>query len=210
MEFLAHRGMWKSLDEKNSLDSLKKAISAGYGIETDLRDRDGRLVVSHDISTPDSYEFENFLKYYKSKSSSLPLALNIKADGLQKILVPLIEQYDISNYFLFDMSIPEFVVNVAKGLRSFTRNSDIESECVLYEKASGVWLDSFYDDKWLTMKTILHHLHNGKTVCIVSPELHGWDKEPMWRMLKSNIDILKDDTYLCTDHPEEARRYFYG
>ena len=210
MKFLAHRGLWNIPIEKNTLDSLKSALSKGFGIETDFRDYNGELVISHDVATVNSPKAESFFKFYHEIKSDAMLAINVKADGIQNLILPLLESYNIHNYFLFDMSIPEYVVNVDKGLNSFTRHSDIECECVMYERAKGVWMDSFFDTNWLSLENIKKHLKNNKKVCIVSPELHGKDKYGIWGRLKANLDILNDDTLLCTDTPEEAEVYFYG
>ena len=45
---LAHRGFWTEPAEKNSREALERAFREGFGIETDIRDRNGALVVSHD------------------------------------------------------------------------------------------------------------------------------------------------------------------
>lgn len=51
IEILAHRGWWTSREDQNSLDALTRALTAGFGVETDIRDCAGRLVVSHDMPT---------------------------------------------------------------------------------------------------------------------------------------------------------------
>jgi glycerophosphoryl diester phosphodiesterase len=48
---LAHRGYWLEPGEKNSLSAFRRAFEGGFGIETDIRDLDGELVVSHDPPT---------------------------------------------------------------------------------------------------------------------------------------------------------------
>ncbi|EHZ0305119.1 hypothetical protein K4888_001154 [Campylobacter upsaliensis] len=50
MQILAHRGFWREKKEQNSLASLAKAFEMGFGIETDLRDGGGNLLLSHDIA----------------------------------------------------------------------------------------------------------------------------------------------------------------
>ncbi len=104
------------------------------------------------------------------------------------------------------MSIPEQVVYNEGGFRFLTRQSDIEPVCVMYDKAEGVWVDTFYDDGWFKVSEVQKHLDNGKKVCIVSPELHGKCHEQLWKMLESLKD--RDQLFLCTDIPDEAGRYF--
>lgn len=208
MHILAHRGFWVNESEKNTFASISKAFECGFGIETDIRDYDGRLVVSHNIAESGCMEVEAVFECYRSTSSKGQLALNVKSDGIQMLLKPLLEQYNIENYFLFDMSIPELVVNQRENLVFYTRHSDIEHECVMYDKASGVWLDSFYDEEWLSEYIIEQHIENNKKMCIVSSELHGYEYHKMWEMIKTNGYHNNGLISLCTDRPEEAGRYF--
>ena len=47
---LAHRGLWVTDSEKNSKEAIALALSEGFGVELDVRDRNGGLIVSHDPS----------------------------------------------------------------------------------------------------------------------------------------------------------------
>lgn len=208
MHIIAHRGYWKTLEEQNTIKSIGKAFENGFGIETDIRDYCGELVVSHNIATDKAETAEALFELYQSSGASQMLALNVKADGIQTLLMPLLEKFGIHNYFLFDMSIPELIVNQKMNLRFFTRQSDVESECVQYAEADGVWLDSFFDEDFITENHIALHLKNYKKVCIVSPELHGRDSHSLWVKLKEWNLTCKEQLYLCTDKPEEARRFF--
>lgn len=206
MDILAHRGLWHVLEQKNTLSSLTDAVNKGFGIETDIRDYQERLVISHNIADSNSPDLESFFKEYAQKNRNEWLALNVKADGIQIKLMELIQKYNITKYFLFDMSIPEMVVNRKEKLNFFTRHSDIESQCVLYEYACGVWLDSFYVENWVTSDIIEKHLQNGKLISIISSEIHGFDQIPLWDLLKKTG--LYKNVMLCTDKPEFAREYF--
>lgn len=208
MEILAHRGYWKNPKEKNSLEALMKAVENGYGIESDFRDYMGKLVISHNIADSGSCLAEDFFRYYAENKSTVTLALNVKADGIQNLVKSLLDTYQIKNYFLFDMSVPELVVNEKNGLVFYTRHSDIEEQCVCYEQAAGVWLDSFYKEDWLTPEIIELHLETNKPICIVSPELHGKAFEKCWKMLREQKYHKSSLIKLCTDIPDEARRYF--
>ena len=50
---LAHRGYWSEKNQQNSFQSFKDALDKGFGIETDFRDHDGKIFVSHDCITQD-------------------------------------------------------------------------------------------------------------------------------------------------------------
>lgn len=208
MEILAHRGFWKITGEKNSLFSIENALKNGWGIETDIRDYCGKLVISHNIATEICFEAETVFSYYARQQCNSTLALNVKADGIQELVTEELSKYEIENYFLFDMSIPEMVVNAEKHLNFYTRYSDIEENCVMYEAAKGVWVDSFGDYAWLKPTVIERHLGEGKAVCIVSPELHGKDHNPIWKMLKDSKIYQSNYLKLCTDIPDLAVNFF--
>lgn len=208
MEIVAHRGCWYSEEEKNTKESLIRAFEKRFGIETDIRDRNGQLVISHNISNTSSILLEEILQKYKEINSNVVLELNIKADGIQEMLQEIMYKYEINNYFVFDMSIPEMVISKAIGINFFTRNSDIEEQCVLYEDAEGVWLDSFYIENWLTPEIIQNHLNKGKKISIISPEIHGFSNFSVWEMLKKYKFHKNNRVYLCTDLPIKAKEYF--
>ena len=113
----------------------------------------------------------------------MPLALNIKSDGLQVKLKCLIEKYRIENYFIFDMSLPDTLEYLAHGMKCFTRQSEYEKEPLFYDKAVGVWLDEFHTD-WITEEIIRYHYRNNKKICIVSPDLHKREYEKEWQHYK--------------------------
>ena len=88
MEILAHRGYWKIESEKNTLQAFQRAFESGYGIETDVRDYMGKLVISHNVADEKCPLFEDVLKLYNKTKCKEYLAINIKADGLQEQLHP--------------------------------------------------------------------------------------------------------------------------
>ncbi len=204
MNILAHRGYWNRVEERNSLKALKEAFKNGYGIETDIRDYKGSLVISHDVADENCPFLKDVLECY-SCYPEVFLAINIKADGLQKRLSELLDKYHVTNYAVFDMSIPEQVVYRRDGISYLTRQSDFEETPVLYVEAFGVWLDE-WDDAWITQDVIDTHLASGKKVFVVSPELHGKPYNERWELLKKYTG--NDRVYLCTDIPDEAERYF--
>lgn len=209
MIILSHRGYWKSPNEKNTLCAFDRSFSLAFGTETDLRDRGGELVISHDPARNDTLLAEVFFSAYRQHAKNVPLALNIKADGLQSLLAAALSEYQILNYFVFDMSVPDMISYIKTGLKVFTRQSDYEPNPVLYEPSHGVWIDGFNSD-WVDSTTIEKHLKHGKQVCLVSPELHGRPFEPFWERLMNMPVSTSPDVMICTDHPEQARKIFYG
>ncbi len=51
MQVISHRGYWKSAAEKNTTTAFARSFALGYGTETDVRDLNGELVISHDMPT---------------------------------------------------------------------------------------------------------------------------------------------------------------
>ncbi len=208
MEVLSHRGYWSRVTEKNTSEALNKSFKLNFGTETDIRDYKGTLVISHDIADTACISVEELFKIYNQREHSLPLALNIKSDGLQDQLKALLVKYNITNYFVFDMSVPDGLGYLKYNIKSFTRQSEYEKEPSFYEEAEGVWLDEFHSH-WIDIEVIRQHLKNNKLICIVSPDLHQRTYEKEWQHYK---DIEKElginHLMICTDHPEEARKFF--
>ena len=207
MIILSHRGYWKTTEEKNTQTAFERSFSMAFGTETDLRDRNGELVISHDPALQDALPAESFFMAYRQQLEDLPLALNIKADGLQKLLAAALAEHQIRNYFVFDMSVPDMIAYIKAGLRVFTRQSEYEPNTVLYEQSQGVWIDGFKTD-WVDEATIEKHLKHGKQVCLVSPDLHGRPFEAFWGKLAKMPVTSSPNLMLCTDHPEQARKIF--
>jgi hypothetical protein len=208
MIVISHRGYWQSTEEKNARVAFERSFQIGFGTETDIRDHNNRLVISHDMPSTNLMPLEEFFEIYKSYRRSLPLALNIKADGLHLELNRLILKYQIENYFVFDMAVPDGLLYTKQNLRVYTRQSEYEAIPPYYEVAQGVWLDEF-NGHWLTDEVIEQHLAKGKDLCIVSPELHKRDYQQEWQHYKRlELRIGRDKLMLCTDFPLLAQEYF--
>jgi len=207
-EIICHRGCWRKPAEKNTFEALAQSFRRGWGVETDVRDCDGRLVVSHDPPSRSALDARHLLEEYRRSSAGASLAINIKADGLQSLLRRVLNEFDIERYFVFDMSIPETVVYLREGFHVFVRQSEWEPVPLLYEEARGVWMDCFVRD-WIVEDDIVPHVSAGKQVCLVSPEIHGRPAEVVWERL-AEMSLDDGRVMLCTDRPEEAREYFHA
>ncbi|MDR2338148.1 MAG: phosphodiesterase [Deltaproteobacteria bacterium] len=205
MLILAHRGYWKEVLEKNQRSAFERAFKGGFGSETDLRDNAGKIVIAHDMPKGNELSFEEVLQIMDGRN--LPLALNIKADGQGEAIQELLEKYQHTNYFTFDMSIADLVCQIQRGLQVFTGLSDILPKPVMLESCAGVWLDSFYTD-WFDADTIDNLLACGKKICIVSAELHQRARTKQWEIINKCQKLASQNLMLCTDVPEEAMRYF--
>lgn len=210
MEIISHRGYWKHANEKNTLEAFERSFSLGFGTETDVRDYKGKLVISHDMADAESIRLEDFLSVYNDKALAHPtLALNIKSDGLQEAIKKSLIDYNITNYFFFDMSIPDTLGYYKKDMNVFLRESEYEQPSdSLVMKSEGVWLDAFEKDLWYNAELIKTHVDNNKMVAIVSSELHHRDPNDLWLFLKTNNLHSHERIILCTDIPEDAHSFF--
>ncbi len=207
---LAHRGLWQRKKAKNSPAALREALRLGFGIETDIRDQGGQLVISHDPPAAAAPLFRPFLEEWLRHPALRPiLALNIKADGLGMLLRREMQQARGEDYFVFDMSPPEMLVFLQQGFPVYTRQSEYEPKPLHYDRCQGVWMDSF-DQEWITPKHIAAHVKRGKKVALVSPEIHGRDPLPLWKRLKTLSEPIISSVALCTDRPKAARTFFHA
>lgn len=209
MQILAHRGYWNTDIESNSPKALKTALENGYGFESDVRDFNGNIVISHNIATENSQNAEEVFRWLYEFNNQYCFAINIKADGLKELIQSYLMKYQISNYFLFDMSVPQMVEYRDMKLKFFTRQSEIEQNPCMYDDANGVWIDGFWSTDWITKELLEEHLENGKQICIVSPDLHGNSYYDFWEKLKA-WNLNQSDVFLCTDYPDKAKEFFYG
>lgn len=205
MIVLSHRGYWKSLQERNSFEAFERSFNMGFGTETDLRDYNGEIVIAHDMPKGNERTFEELLIIMNGRN--LPLALNIKADGLYENIKSKLEKYNHTNYFTFDMSIPDMVCHLKNKLKVFTGLNDLLIQPVLLSECEGVWLDCFNSD-WYDWSVIDNLLGKGKKVCLVSAELHKRENLNQWSIIKKSKFLHSDNLMICTDFPEKAREYF--
>jgi hypothetical protein len=207
LDIIAHRGFWTVSDEKNTIEAFKLALENGFGIETDLRDFNGQIVISHDIPTACATTFEEFMILVR-KYSPQTLSLNIKSDGLQELAQKDLDNY--SKYFFFDMSIPDTLGYAKSKLTFYTRCSDIEEYPALLNESDGIWLDNFSSNH-LDIDSLSRFLDLNKKVVLVSPELHTFEYKPYWNQL---LNYLKSNPGkasnigLCTDKPLDAKEFF--
>jgi glycerophosphoryl diester phosphodiesterase len=190
VDILCHRGWWNVPSEQNTLIAFERAFEAGLGVELDIRDSNGKLVVSHD---PVSRNTETLLfaevlelsDHYKKPT----IAINVKADGLIPMIKAVVDTNNIGSSFFFDMSTPESVRYLEAGFPLAKRLSEVERSV---EDGSTYWLDSLAGDWWL--ETPLEKF--SKTKCyLASPELHGRDHKAVWKAVH-NLDFIQG---ICTD-----------
>lgn len=208
---LAHRGWWDQDIAKNSRQALSRALLQGFGLETDIRDLDGALVISHDPPTrsSDVIPFEWLLDFYASNACTGMLALNVKADGLAALTEEALRRYGVTQYFVFDMSIPDMLSYLRAAMPVYSRVSEYEPEPALAAESSGIWLDNF-TGAFPQIETAGRLAVDGKPIALVSPELHRRPHEAFWTSLRDDGGLDMSSLLLCTDFPQEAAQFFGG
>lgn len=210
MIVLSHRGYWKTAEEKNGEAAFRRSFDLGFGTETDVRDCLGQLVISHDMPRGGEMPFAAFLDLLGDRD--LPLAINIKADGLAAAVKDAFAaRPHLTRWFVFDMSIPDTKQQLAHGNPVFLRQSEYEPDvpALFVDRAAGIWLDGFHDE-WWTPERIDSWTTRGKTVCVVSPDLHKRDPADSWSRLREFRFSHPDRVLICTDRPEDARSRLGG
>ncbi len=189
-----HRGYWVSAAEQNTAKALEDATARGFGIETDIRDHQGSIVVSHDPVRNTFFGLEKLL------IMSTPVALNVKSDGLLSLGHSEIKDVlQTKGSFVFDGSIPEMLRYRHHNLPHALRLSEYESE-IAWEP-QYIWLDSFQSDWWIGDET-LNRLTDKYFVVVVSPELHGRSSYKVWDIVAEELINGNPNLGICTDFPE--------
>lgn len=206
MRVISHRGYWRQPHERNQRVAFERSFGLGFGTETDVRDAAGTLVVSHDPPLGGEMPLSQLLAMAAAAPPGLPLALNIKADGLAGALAAALRQHPALDAFVFDMAVPDMRAYLRTGVPVFARMSEVERAPAWLAQCAGVWLDAF-DGDWFGTELVADLLARTRRVCVVSPELHGREPGPRWASLRALAG--HDGLLLCTDRPEEARRFLH-
>lgn len=209
---LAHRGLWNSKEEQNSHSAIKLALVNGFGIETDIRDHNGQVVLSHDVPLADSDDlvrYTELLDLLEDGEKHTICALNVKSDGLLNIIQgePRGTRDTSRQLFYFDMSIPETVQYMKHSLRLFARVSEFETVVFPPSQVKGIWLDAFGSEFDQTSEA-RKLLNQGYTVAMVSPELHGRSHTATWDSIVRLRLHLESNFMICTDYPFDAAEVF--
>jgi hypothetical protein len=194
-QVFAHRGFWTAFGNQpqlpqNSHKAFERAQVFGFGLETDIRDYLGEVVISHDpVTSRDNLVVLGAISDYENE-----VALNIKSDGLLNIL----NRDDLPrDYFFFDGSIPEMQKYRTQELETAVRVSELE-RC--QGNSTRLWIDFFENPDWVDL--YLDNLEENKTYVFVSPELHNQPNLKYWTKLKPHF-LRNQNLKICTDFPLE-------
>ena len=164
--FIAHR--INQLDETHAAD----VFGVADGIEFDIRDTGGEIVVQHDPFVGGQL-FTDFLKFCPPNKFYI---VNVKSEGIERRAIADLEAHGITQFFLLDCSIPMMVRLGKEGERRLAvRFSEYESLATVEAMApfvSWVWVDVFTQLPISSFVEILFH-NRGLKLCLVSPELQG-------------------------------------
>lgn len=162
MNFIAHR--------VNTINELKD-LPSNLGVELDLRDYGGRLIIQHD-PFKDGEDFEEYLKFYKHGT----MILNVKSERIEHRILELITKFGVKDYFFLDSSFPMIHLLSSKGERNialrFSEFEGLDTILSMQGRVNWVWVDCFTRlpidiDSFKILKNA------GYQLCLVSPELQG-------------------------------------
>ena len=69
MKIISHRGYWIDFKrENNQRIAFERSFDMGYGTETDLRDINGTIVISHNMPVGGEMTFEELLKIMNGRN----------------------------------------------------------------------------------------------------------------------------------------------
>ncbi len=152
----------------NSIEKLNN-VPDDYGVEIDIRNNSGELVLSHDL-----HESTTTLKEFLNNYDKKLLIANIKESGIENISIDMIKDKNIENFFLLDVEFPYIYQNYSQQKKylstRFSAYESIESVARLVNKVTWLWIDT-YSDFELDEKTA-DVVKNFKT-CLVSPSRWG-------------------------------------
>ncbi len=195
----AHRGVGTSRDQQNSPLSMETAHKLGFGVETDFRSHNNRLVISHD-----PYMDNDFACLNEFDFQDIPVAMNVKEDGLFKQYQEFLDTNQHEHSFIFDGSIPEMAKIRDMGLPHALRLSEYERE--LPWETRFIWVDAFVSEWWLGNQEIID-LQQEHFLVFVSPELHGRNFESAWTYFRTISQEKSKKFGICTDLPSQLKEF---
>ena len=168
MKVLGHRINYLDATAENEI------FSRCDGIEFDIRDNNGEIIVQHD-PFKDGQPFQEFVTFCAPNKFYI---VNVKSEGIEEKAIEIMTGAGLNDFFLLDCSIPSIVRLGRRGERRIAaRYSEFESEdtvIALYREGyiSWVWVDVF---STLPLRPFLLSCFHaaGLRVCLVSPELQG-------------------------------------
>jgi hypothetical protein len=193
--------MHRILHRINTKDALLKTPKE-FGVEVDIRTRDGQLIMHHDPFEDGEY-FEDWLGLYQHGI----LILNVKEEGLEERLIELMAKYSVNDYFFLDQSFP-FLIKTSSitEKRCAVRVSEFESidtAIAVANKVDWVWVDCFTHFPLTKAQVEKLQVEFKFKLCFVSPELQGRGDIDHVKEFVQGIKLLgiRGDA-VCTKYPD--------
>jgi hypothetical protein len=171
-----------------------------YGVEMDLHAYGDRLVVHHDAFT-DAVDFDEWLDEYHHAF----VILNVKEEGIETRVREMTLARGIENFFMLDLSFPALMKMIrADESRVALRVSEYEAAAgpvAMAGLAEWIWLDVFHG--FPVSREDYHKMRDANyKFCLVSPELHGRDKNEIAEMQATMKEMGVSVEAVCTKFPE--------
>jgi hypothetical protein len=162
------------------------------GIEFDIRDSAGELIVQHDAFSTGQL-FSEFLTFCPQDKFYI---VNVKAEGIEDLAIQMLETRGITRFFLLDCGMPAIQKLLKKGERRlairFSEWEPLELAEALRGHVDWVWVDVF--SRFPLTKEIAWMLRSwGYKLCLVSPELQAQpEKLPVYQQYMKENEIHLD------------------
>ncbi len=181
----------------NTLEHLRR-VPAEHGVEIDVRDYDGDLVLAHD-PLEDGERLNDFLAGVRHAT----VIFNVKCDGLEGRILELAGRHDIEDFFFLDVANPTLVGLARRGERRvavrYSEYEPIEFALAFAGLADWVWVDCFTH---LPLDRASHRrLTEHFKICLVSPELQRHPRDTI-QAYRRQLEGMAVDA-VCTDFPED-------
>ena len=199
-------------------------IDGRFGVELDVRDDSGDIVVCHDPFYAYEKTLTNWILDDVRRYGCRPVyALNIKADGLEDEIEEMFSSVSFirESAFVFNMSYPSMKQYQAKGIPFAERLSEEET---YWGRSPIVWMDRWDWSDAIPCGRYVAFDHGRPAITIpptdrkgakcrvyaVSPELHNPDANPSWvehfwqKCVEWEIDGI------CTDWTERCNEVVNG
>ena len=153
----------------NTIEQLEQT-PIGYGVEVDLRDYDGQIVVQHD-PWKNGEAFQRYMEHFRHRF----IVLNVKCEGIEEEVLRIVKTRKVEDFFFLDLSFPALVKLVRRGERRiavrFSEHEPIEGCLAVAGKVDWIWVDCFTD--FPPVLSQRERVLSEFRTCLVAPELQG-------------------------------------
>lgn len=220
MRIFAHRGLWNTKEEKNTLRAMEYALQEGFDLETDIRIWRGNFVIKHDLplkdeKVPSLIDLLSILKKYKDNRVAFHFKYNDWKNPGSLEIVNMLKPF-ADRVFLFDMSLDycltlkeknkNIKVGVSVGDKKY-HDAFCDLEDALRSEIDIIWADEYRS--FYSRKLIDKCREYKKIVYCISPDLASAVDHP--RALKGYQETWKNlrkwgADGICTDQPRELKK----